>query len=241
MKIGAVLLILFSVKLGLAQSLEEKIRLMETTRKTLTLVQKGEGMPLLLLNGLDDSDHFSALWSQPLSRLIETGRPLYLFKWSTRDPLNLSRDRLITAIKSLLKDEQTLHILGYSVGGAIALLAQEKLSLALNSRLQLYTVASPIYGYEAPKIADLAAPFVGAARIEIGQGIRNRLTHKYRNCIQWITTNCRLDKHACKQGKTYPEMGIENNQDPLCSERRYFDNETHVSILDRAVREIVAE
>jgi hypothetical protein len=86
----------------------------------------------------------------------------------------------------------------------------------------------------------LGAPFVGWARIEIGQGVRKRLTRKNLNCIQWITTNCQLDQHACLKGRTYPQRGTKDNRDSICSEHRYFYSETHVSILDRAISEIVA-
>lgn len=223
-----------------ADRLDQTFLRLEASHTPLNLIQRGSGVPIVLVHGIDDFDIFSRVWRAPLGRILTTDRPVYFFKWNSFEPLNVSRDRLLKALLPIIRSEEKIDLVGYSAGGAISMLVFEKLSVSQRAKINLHTVASPIYGYEAPKPNGFLRFFVGNANMDIGHGIRNRLTFRNEKCTQWINTNCSLDKHACIKGNTYPELGAGGNKDDfLCLERKLINDQSHISILDYVVAKIL--
>ncbi len=196
----------------------------------------GTGTPIILVHGMGDMDQFPFHWAKPLTRALDTKRPVLLFRWSQFGIMRNTEKLLENKVHKLVKDGKDVEIIGYSAGGDISLLALEGMAKSGDSaHVQLHTIASPMYGYGATLASYVASPFVGPTTIQIGRGIRADIQHHF-DCTHWINTNCDLDIHACK--RTDVSQSPEFGPDMPCGTKKFFKDETHRSILDRATAEI---
>lgn len=205
--------------------------------------ENDEGDPILFVQGLDFRE-FPSEWIIPLHSMIGKKRSSYFFKYSKYDSIETNRNKLLTEIENIKSKHKgkELTVVGYSAGGVIALDALDTMTENKSvDNLKLVTVASPIFGYNAPKLAFLGAPFVGMTSIEIGRGIYEKLkTKKFEKCAQWITTSCERDPHACTRDGNNPQLGKE--QTFVCKSKPVLINdEGHASVLNRAISEITKD
>lgn len=203
---------------------------------------------IVLIHGIEIK-HIEQEWRAALSFIRQQNKVAYFIKWSKR----VSLDENVKVVLSNLKElnarypEAELKIFAHSSGGAVAILALDKLTEEKsNVDLKLHTMASPLFGYGAPPTGlqtFIGSQFVGKSTMEIGQGIIDRLQNKeLPACFHWITTNCDLDKHACKQRSgVYPQQGRKDLNELPCGEENtfYFDDETHHSIILRVLRSVL--
>jgi len=210
-----------------------------------SLLSDGKGNPILLVQGIYEAKD-PPEWLEPLETLLPLGRPVYFFSWSQFPSLESNRDLMIQGIRKILSDHPgtQLSIVGYSAGGIISLMALDQLVGDPDySRIKLYTVASPIFGYNAPNVlAFMGAPFVGIGTIEIGIGAYKKLHHvPLQNCSAFVTTECALDKHACEYGHILPQQGSQDDpQEMPCGSDNVtrLDHDTHVTAPGSAIHQI---
>lgn len=202
-----------------------------------------EETPLLLIQGLT-FDSPPTAWIKPLRYLSKKPHALYFFKWSRFKSLQFNKEQLRKALLSLLDTHKNIDVFGYSAGGVIALLALDSLvGTPFYSRVHLRTVATPFFGYAAPKrLAYLGAPFAGMSAVQIGVGAHRFLQHKrLEGCQQWITTNCKLDQHACIHRGISPERGhLRNLPEMPCGNENLtlLDQESHESSLFAVIQTV---
>ena len=208
---------------------------------------------LLFVQGLD----FRPLpfeWVMAFDETFKTRTSTYFFKWSQRRPFRENVDSLRESILELLAkpDTSELKIVAYSAGGVLAVVSVSDIAdLVLLSRISLVTVASPFYGYRMPAITVLGTPFVGGTTIQLGRGIQHLKQNihalaKLKYCVNWVTTNCDLDKNACLVGnKLYPQLGMANIRTVLpCGEGNVMmanSNDTHYSALVTIVANLISQ
>ncbi len=224
--------------------LSNKLDLIKNSSNGLIPLSVGPGGPLLIIHGIDFAP-YPEEWVGPFKSLITSGKHAYLHKWTYRKGLEENRDLFIESIQKLhakFPDEK-ITIFGYSAGGAISLLALDKLSQTpLMEQIYLHTIASPFFGFEAPSHAYIGAPFAGKGRIEIGIGAITFMKNKsFNNCHHWVTTNCSLDKNSCPQKKINPQTGLLSGLSEMpCGndEVSSIDDETHTSVIQRVLDQI---
>jgi hypothetical protein len=246
-KISLLILILGILSLpAFAQGTElsNKLDLIRKSPYGLIPLLEGPGGPLLIIHGIDFAPHPEE-WIAPFESLIASGKHAYLHKWTFKKGLEENRDLFLRSIEKLHAKypKEKIVIFGYSAGGAISLLALDKLSgTPLMDHIYLHTIASPFFGFEAPSHAYVAAPFVGKGKIEIGIGAIKLMKNKsFKNCQHWVTTNCALDKNSCSGKKTNPQTGsLSGTSEMPCgnSEVSSFDDETHTSVIQRVLDQI---
>lgn len=208
---------------------------------------------ILFVQGLD----FRPLpfeWVVAFDETFRVRTSTYFFKWSQRRPFRENVDLLRESILELAAKPQTseLKIVAYSAGGVLAVVSVSDIAdLVLLSRVSLVTVASPFYGYRMPAITVLGTPFVGGTTIQLGRGIQH-LKQKIgslanlKYCVNWVTTNCDLDKNACLLGNDlYPQLGMAGSHTVLpCGEGNVMtadSNETHYSALVTIVARLISQ
>jgi hypothetical protein len=208
-------------------------------------IAEGNGNPILLVDGIDPTE-FPHEWVKPFSKLLKNNNLSYFFKWSKYNSIEDNRDQLIDAIKNILEKhkDKKLTIMGYSAGGILTLLAMDKLQDSPQAkRINFNTVASPIFGYNAPAIAWLGAPFVGKTSIEIGLGAYKKLEHSQMSgCNHWVNTNCEMDKHTCENEGVNPQTGggaITFQLPCGVNHIKRVENEGHASIVNHVFDELV--
>lgn len=230
------------------KDLTEVMNKLQKSEKTFIELIKGEGEPVLLVNGLRHmEDPIPAEWMKPLHKLIQLKQMSYFYKWDKHKSLEENSSELKVIIVNILNNhpEKNLKIVGYSAGGVITLLTMDSLvNDPIAKRIYFHTIASPLYGYGAPAIANIASRFAGKSSIQIGMGSDKKLIHKkLNNCTHWVTTNCELDKHSCTKKGINPQLGLVNlNTAPLpCGEEniKRIQNESHASVLNAVFDEII--
>ncbi len=208
---------------------------------------------ILFVQGLD----FRPLpfeWVMAFDGIFKTRTSTYFFKWSQRRPFRENVDLLRESVLELLAKPETseLKIVAYSAGGVLAVVSVSDIAeLMVLSRLSLVTVASPFYGYGMPAITVLGTPFVGGTTIQLGRGIQHlkpkiQTLAKLKYCVNWVTTNCDLDKNACLlDNKLYPQLGMADIDTVLpCGEGNVMaadSNETHYSALVTIVAGLISQ
>lgn len=208
-------------------------------------ISGGKGSPILILHGIDYSD-FPEEWVIPFSELILGNRLSYLHKWSNRKGLIENRELLLKSLSQLFKmfPNEKITVFGYSAGGAISLMALDKLSDSPEmDRIFLHTIASPFFGFEAPaKHAYVMGLIMGKGRFEMGIGAYTFMNNKrFGNCHHWVTTNCSLDKNSCPQEKLNPQTGpFDGSVEMPCGNENVtkFNNETHTSVIMPVLKQI---
>ena len=206
----------------------------------------GTGSPIVLINGLD-IENFPFEYIRPIKRLIDDNRKTFAFRWSKKESIENNSQNLIDAFKTLKKEfpNQKITVFAYSAGGAVAIVALDKiLENDIFKDITFHTIASPLYGYGAPIGALFAVPFVGSSTIAIGRGIYKKINHShFKQCFQWINTNCELDQHACDYDGINPQLGLGINSPniSLCGTENttLFRDENHASILNKAFFEVM--
>ena len=219
------------------------------SQESLVKIKDGIKQPILFIQGLDLAE-VPTEWLKPFELAMNSEHSVYFFKWSKFDSIYKNRNLLLEAIKFLLSTYQdsNLTLVGYSAGGIIALLALDAIVDSIDpelsvARINVQLVAAPVFGYNINKrpVTYLAVPFAGATSVKIGIGVFENLKNKnFKGCHQWITTNCHLDKHACIKGSIYPQQGdTAKARVKICETVSYLNNETHASILAKAVSQIL--
>lgn len=206
----------------------------------MTKILKGNDDPIVLVHGLEPT-HLQVEWIRPITKLIEQEKNVYFYKWDKFKTLKENQMLLVNEIKIILRNAPRMTLVGHSVGGVIALFAHDLLQEThMASRVELHTIASPIFGYDAPALAVLGIPFVGSTTIEIGMGaFKNLKHHKMNSCTHWVNTNCEMDKHACVNKKNFTAQ-LKVVDMPCGNENiRYFSEETHNSILNKVFESII--
>lgn len=164
----------------------------------------------LLVHGLGLKEDTPA-WEKPIHQLKSEGLQGYFFKWSKWRSLGTSAQRLVEAIGEIKAKHpgRKLVIVAHSAGGVISTMALDRIQTpASKGEIFLYTAASPFFGYQAPRIAHVGSLFVGKATIQLGRGSLGRLKNlKIHGCMNWLNTNCKLDKHACLHNGISPQAG----------------------------------
>jgi hypothetical protein len=193
-------------------------------------------------------------WVMSFDETFRTQTSTYFFKWSQRRPFRENVDALRESILELAAKPEIseLKIVAYSAGGVLAVVSVSDIAdVVLLSRVSLVTVASPFYGYRMPAITVLGTPFVGGTTIQLGRGIQHlkqkvRTLTNLKNCVNWVTTNCDLDKNACLLGnELYPQLGMADSHTVLpCGEGNVMtadSNETHYSALVTIVGRLISQ
>lgn len=229
---------------GKGTELSRKLEMIRESASGLIPLVEGKGDPLLIIHGIDFPPHPEE-WVNPFESLISTGKKAYLHKWSYRAGLEENRDLFLKSIQEVHDRHpgQVITIFGYSAGGAISLMALDKLvGTELMKSIYLHTIASPFFGFEAPPRAYFGAPFVGKGKIEIGIGAIKFMKNKsFNNCHHWVTTNCELDKNSCPRKTINPQTGsLAGTSEMPCgnNEVTLIDDETHTSVISRVLNQI---
>ena len=196
---------------------------------------------LLIAQGLYIDEGYE--WYQPFSLLYNHPREVYFHVYNNRRPLRVQKRWLRESLNQLLREypSREIVIIGFSAGGMISLELWSEIHS--NSRFQnvrLVTVAAPISGYDMPRIGRLfVAPVLGRLTSQIAFGRQSSLNGRsFERCIQYVTSSCDLDVHACSHGD------VDNPQllrDMPCSEVVISDIDTHHSMLTRAIRDYISE
>jgi hypothetical protein len=193
-------------------------------------------------------------WVEAFDETFKTRASVYFFKWSRLRPFADNVDLLRQSILELVSTPEIsdLKIVAYSAGGVLAVVSIGDIAdPALSNRVSLVTVASPFYGYRMPAITVLGIPFVGGTTVQLGRGIQHlkrkvRTLANLKYCVNWVTTNCELDKNACLQGNDlYPQLGVAHDHTVLpCGAGNMMtasSDETHYTALVTIVSRIVGE
>ncbi len=165
---------------------------------------------VVLVHGFEPQ-HEAPLWNKEIARLEALEHEVHFLTWSKRLALEQNTQQLAQRFHELRKKhpEEFITVVAFSAGGIMALKAQELYQQeAADERLHLHTVASPLYGYQAPRIAPLVALMIGKSALAIGQGVFSaEEASEIRACQHWINTDCRKDKHACASFDQLPMTG----------------------------------
>lgn len=206
-------------------------------------MKKQEGTVYLFVQGLELTGEADQ-WERELQRLEEAGRMVHFFKWSKRKKLERNVQALFNTIEQLRIENlsKEIIIVGYSAGGVLCLLALDRwIDKTQDSQIFLHTVASPLFGYSAPKFAPFAAFFVGHTALAVGRGIfkTSNPVRERTYCRHWINTDCRLDKHSCPSFGIYPMTGVADQSLLPCRGGTVVEmQESHAGILTKALLEI---
>lgn len=202
----------------------------------MTRILEGQGIPLVLVHGIDPSPA-QPEWIKPIAKLIDLEKNVYFYKWDKFKTLKENQKLLADAIKEIQEEAPQLTLVGYSAGGVISIFAHDELQ---DDRIELHTVASPIFGYDAPSTAVFGIPFVGSTTIEIGMGAYKKLKHtRLNSCHHWINTTCELDKHACVNKKLFSAQSRIFAMPCGSENTKSFAEETHESILNKVFESIL--
>lgn len=223
---------------------EQAFRQIEQSSTPLINLALGEGAPFVFIHGMSPGKTPEA-WVKPLDWALQQNRPVYFFKWDNDRSIPAISDTFAEALKMVMADHsQNITLIGHSVGGVIAYLAFEQLPPELQQRVDLHTVASPFNGYGAPGFfAFLTTLGWGRAAGDTAGGM---LPHHEGPlpalaCHRWVTTNCRLDKHACSKFNQFPQTGDADGTTPMpcpLGEVTYLDHDTHSSAVFTVFQEL---
>lgn len=206
-------------------------------------MKKQEGAVYLFVQGLELTGE-AVQWESELQRLEEAGRMVHFFKWSKRKTLERNVQALLETIEQLRIENLSKEIImvGYSAGGVLGLLALDCwIEKTQDSQIFLHTVASPLFGYNAPKFAPFAAFFVGHTALAVGRGIFKTTlpVHERSYCRHWINTDCSKDNHSCSSFGIYPMTGVHDQSLMPCRGDSVVEmQESHAGILTKALSEI---
>jgi len=222
------------------------MELIESSPRGLVPLSSGAGSKGLVFLFVDGLSWGGYPWYKPLALIQRYQSRAYLFKRNESDSLRAASQDLADQVGRLHSQypDRKIIIIGYCTGGVItAYTVANLLTPSLKESVYFHTVASPLAGYGAPAIANIAKPFVGKMTIDIGRGVLKDLPPGTQRCHQWITANCGLDIHACKSRGEYPQMIGEENRNNILNERTLcgpenttlFDDETHATIFSRVI------
>ena len=201
---------------------------------------------VILVHGLY-FENFGTEFLRPLIYLNQNKVNSYFFKWSNHKKMEDNASDFTKHILSLSQKypEKKINIFSYCAGGIVTLFSMNQLlkTPEVYNRIQFHTVATPLHGYGAPKMAQVGIPIWGHSTITIGRGALQFLNKKtFESCQQWVNSNCELDKHACESKGVLPQMGPVHLDDKinicLNSKMIIFNNENHLSILNKVFFEI---
>ena len=186
--------------------------------------------------GLEDG---TDVWRKPIGQMWSHALEAYMYKWSKWTSLDTAADGLIDAVETLREYHpgRQIAIVAHCAGGVVSLVALDKLQReGADGGLFLSTAASPIFGYEAPRIAYAGAVAVGLATIELGRGgIRKLRSSRLRSCMNWVNTDCSLDRHACLRDGVSPQTGSTKHPQALPCGTVRMGQWTHDEILQVAL------
>jgi|GEM_PF-5003788 len=216
------------------------------------LDNKDSAMPTervwLLIQGFNLGD--GKQWMPVFDLMAKNKISSYFHRISTRDSLDSNMKSIQKSILALANDhpETPITVVAYSASGAAALLAyhQLKRDASLDKKLkrqlkqsELYTVASPMRGYDVPLLAmPFIHAFVGPYTAQLAKGMQGPLKNVFVDrCFHFINTDCAKDKHVCagntgQNGQTLPTM-------PCSAFNIEEMNYEHGEILVHAVEEII--
>ena len=201
---------------------------------------------VILVHGLY-FETFDTEFLRPLIYLNQNKMNSYFFKWSNHKKMDDNATEFTNHILTLSKKypEKKITIFSYCAGGIVTLFSMNQLYKTpdIYNRIHIHTVATPLHGYGAPKMAQIGIPIWGHSTITIGRGAHQFLSKKtFENCQQWVNSNCHLDKHACEYKGVLPQMGPVHLDDKIniCQNTKMiiYNNENHPSILNKAFFEI---
>ena len=227
----------------------EKILIEETFEKIpntkIGVISIHEGRtPVLFVHGIDKLPYYPE-WVLPIGYAIEKKITTLIFTWDPAQNIHDSQKILGASIEGILKlyPNEKLTVIAHSAGGILATLAFSNLKLEDQKRVLLHTVASPLYGYKAPKISLVASPIFGKANIQVGTGFTKEMQKlSLPHCHHWVTTNCDLDKHACSKLGNFPQTGSAKKPENLpCGNENVtkIDSEDHESVLYYVVKKVL--
>lgn len=217
--------------------------LMEAPEGLVSMKKQEEGAVYLFVQGLELKGE-ALIWESELQRFEGTGRTVHFFKWSKRKKLARNVQNLLATIEKLRSENlsKEIIIVGYSAGGVLALLALDRwMEKTQDPQIFLHTVASPLFGYGAPKFAPLAAFFVGHTSLSVGRGVFkiNDSVIERPYCRHWINTDCSKDNHACESFSVHPMTGVADQSLLPCRGDTVVEmQESHAGILTKALLDI---
>lgn len=179
-------------------------------------------------------------WFKSIHALAFAGNPTFFHLLIT--PLSMAQNasNLEYTIEKIRKKfpERKIEIIGYSAGGAVAMKYLSNTLAKNRPGINVTTVASPIFGYGAPKFI---RHFSKAINIEFAIGLNHKFSNLVNQCTHYTTLICNNDIHACERAGVHPQLGaIESMGEamPCGKENLYiFPEDTHYSILTRAVKD----
>ncbi len=222
-------------------NLSDKLKVLEKSKTPLNLVNTSErdDTPVVLI--VQPLDFVLKDFKLPIQ--IAHGLTTFVFKWSKRRSIEANVFELKKAVLELSLTHSNREVIAFasSAGGVLLVKTIDELSSKheVPANFYFHSVSSPVNGYGAPRVAAVANPLVGKTTISIGIGLSGRLQNKrLQNCEQWVTTNCELDKHACKRRGGYPQL----LDDPPCgTENVHMLNfESHSTVFPYVMREVLA-
>lgn len=214
-----------------------------TTKVGVIPVQK-IGAPVLFVHGIDKIPYYPE-WVLPLGLTIKKKMSVSFFTWEPKDGIRDAAKVLSVSLEGILRlyPNEKLTVFAHSAGGIPALMALGSLAPEYQKRIALHTIASPIYGYKAPKISLIASPIFGKSNIEVGHGFKKEMRKlKLTQCQHWITTNCKLDKHACSKLGNLPQTGSTKETEVLpCGNEnvKKLSDDDHESAVYHVVKKVL--
>lgn len=209
----------------------------------------------LLIQGLPTNKGKESFyeWYAPLVKLKQMDFSVYFHRLSSGHSYHKNSLTLQKTMRELIQfyPDRKIIAVGYSAGGSVGLHAYQEIKKQnLETMLYFASVASPLYGYNAPQFMKV---FGFSFKITMGLGVRKRLDSKLTGCLHFTTNNPSLDIHARRKNGLSPQLGPYLNpaNHPEAEEASSLelpcgnhniinsDNDTHMSILGSAINNII--
>jgi hypothetical protein len=212
---------------------------------TFTTVQAQSARPIVVfIAGLNYVE--TPEWNEVINIAKAKGLDTQFWNWSKYASLQEISQGFKLKLLAISREnpEIPIIVIGHCSGGVLSIMAFSDMQLEGTAKnIFVHTIASPLFGYDAPSIGRIVSPFIGKATFEIGFGLQD-IPNQLSQCQHWVTIDCSADKHACRRGDIYPQRGVMtamNSKLPCKSFPVQYLMTTHLGALTAATTQILKD